>query len=125
MNNSNISSNIDNDVSKQDKITQFIENSIEKKINQLFDVLPQEYNIQKIKMIHDYTINELYVNTLQTVIDIINDITKLISEKYFITSIEYRKKLFNIFLNDDRKLYVGIILVIIAIVLFMIDGTNI
>ena len=76
-------------------------------------------------MIYEYTIYELYEKTLQTVLDIINDLTELYSNYNYMASKEYRLQLINIFLANDRKLFVGIILILLAIILYFIDGASI
>ena len=76
---------------------------------------------------YNLTINELYKNTLQTVIDIINDIIELnnkVSQEpndinYYITKVIY------ILTDNDRKLYVGIILIILSFVIYFIDGASV
>jgi hypothetical protein len=105
-------------------IEKYIEKNVEKKINQLFDVLPQDVSVKTPKMIYDYTVYELYSGTIQTIIDIINDTTELYSEKSYIDNKTYRKNLFNIFFKDDRKIFVGITLVIFSFILYFIDGAE-
>jgi hypothetical protein len=106
-------------------IENYIEKRIENKINQFFDILPAAKNTEVPKMIYEYTISELYENTLQTVLNIINDLTELYSNYNYMASKEYRLKLINIFLANDRKLFVGIILILLAIILYFIDGASI
>ena len=76
-------------------------------------------------MIHEYTVSELYTGTIQTVIDIINDITILNSDMKYISSQVYRERLFKIFLKDDRKIFLGIILIILSFILYFIDGSDV
>lgn len=108
------------------KIDAYIEENIEKKINQLFDVLPTSPNIQIPKMIHQYTIYELYTGTIQTVIDIINDMTALTANKKYMSyaSQEYRKQVFDIFFRENRKIFIGIMLVVLSFILYFIDGAD-
>jgi translation initiation factor 2 beta subunit (eIF-2beta)/eIF-5 len=113
-NSSNILNNIDT----------YVENIIEKKINQIFDVMPQYSNVNAKKMIYDYNISELYNNTIETVIDIIDDITKLMADKNYISSKTYWDRFYNIIFKEDRKIYVGIILVILSFILYFIDGAS-
>lgn len=113
-NSSNILSNIDN----------YVENIIEKKMNQIFDVMPQYDNINLKKNIYDYNISELYNSTIETIIDIIDDITKLMADKNYISSKTYWERFQNIIFKEDRKIYVGIILVILSFILYFIDGVS-
>ena len=105
-------------------IEKYIEENVEKKVNQLFDVLPQDVSVKIPKMIYDYTILELYSGTIQTIIDIINDTTELYSEKSYIDNKMFRQRLLNIFLKDNRKIFVGISLVILSFILYFIDGAD-
>lgn len=106
-------------------IDKYIESNIEKKINQLFDILPQPDNVKIPKMIHEYTVYELYQGTIQTTIDIINDLTAVYAERNYIDAKVYHKKLVDIFLSKGRTLYIGIILIILSFILYFIDGASV
>jgi hypothetical protein len=114
----------DNSINVLSNIDNYVENIIEKKINQIFDVLPQHNDITIPKMIYEYSLSELYNNTIQTVIDIINDITKLLSDKNYISSKIYWERLQNILLKKERKIYIGIIIVFLSFILYFIDGAS-
>lgn len=115
---------IDNSSNILNNIDSYVENIIEKKINQIFDVMPQYNNVNAKKMIYDYNISELYNSTIETIIDIIDDITKLMADKNYISSKTYWERFQNIILKEDRKIYVGIILVILSFILYFIDGAS-
>ena len=71
------SENIYNDLEK------FIEKNIENKINNLLETLPNNVkNIKDNNNFYDLSLRELYKNTLQTIIDIINDISNAYSNEY-------------------------------------------
>lgn len=106
-------------------IDKYIESNIEKKINQLFDILPQANDVKIPKMIHEYTVYELYQGTLQTAINVINDFTALYAERRYIDGKVYRQKLMDIFLSQERRIYIGIILVILSFILYFIDGSSV
>lgn len=105
------------------KIEDFVEQKIENKINQLLKTLPDNY-IREEKPIYNFTINELYKGTIQTLIDIINDIIALIADKDFITNQMYRERFLNIFLDNKRRIFIGIILVFFSFILYFIDGAS-
>jgi len=68
---SNDKDNIYNNIEK------YIENNIEKKLNSLLETLPEKLPKEPIiTVLHNMTLREIYKNTLQTTIDIINDITE-------------------------------------------------
>jgi len=106
----------------------FIEETIEKKFNQILEKVPDlKKDISKEIAIENdffnFSIIDTYRNTLQTIIDIINDITKIIdnSDNYN----NYFKNFLNIFFNENRMFYIGIILIILSFVIYFIDGATI
>jgi len=106
-------------------INTYIESTVENKINSMIDVIKDNNENNKNKMIYQYTLHELYINTLQYMIDIINDISDFLSINHKNESNqEYREKLFNIFFKDDRILYTGIILIFLSLILYFIDGVS-
>jgi translation initiation factor 2 beta subunit (eIF-2beta)/eIF-5 len=113
--NAQITQNIaNNDVLKIDK---YIEEQIEKKLNTLLETLPDK-DLKPYKPVYNFTVLELYKNTLQTIIDIINEITELYNEDKEVTM----KKIYEIALVEDRKIFVGILLVALAFIVYFIDG---
>lgn len=122
--------NKDNGIKESDnnglknKINKLIEETIEVKINKILEIIPLSTDINTTKYIYDYTVIELYNKTLQTVINIINDFSSLFSERKYLGTQEYRKKLFTILFQDERKMFVGIIFVILSFILYFIDGAN-
>jgi hypothetical protein len=71
-------------------------------------------------------IGEIYANTIQTIIDIINDIVFLTNDTYY--NNDYKKlynNIFNIIFKNDRIFYVGIIFIILSFVIYFIDGVSI
>ena len=105
-------------------IESFIEKQIENKINQLMDILPQNVNVNTPKMVYEYTISELYNGTLQTIIDIINEVTELGSERKYISSKVYRERMFDSFFKKERKVFVGISMIILSFIIYFIDGSS-
>jgi hypothetical protein len=79
---------------KETDIEKYIEKQIEIKLNNLLETLPEKIpkDLEKdlqIKPIYNLTIKELYKNTLQTLIDIINDIIEVYSKKNYINTNNY------------------------------------
>jgi hypothetical protein len=128
MNNTLSTSNIIPTVSTI-SIEKLIEENVEKKINQLLESsvysTPNNKNIYADYNYANYTIIDLYKGTIQTVIDIINDLTILLSDRYYISMQVYRARLLNIFFKNERKIFVGIILVILSFIIYFIDGSSI
>ena len=89
------------------------------------ETLPDKIpNNKKIKPIYNLTIKELYKNTLQTLIDIINDIVEAYSKKDYINNNNYIYILLNIFTKDNRNIYVGIMIIILSFIVYFIDGVS-
>jgi len=101
-----------------------IEKIIETKFNQLLKEVPNlKRDIKKEIEIEDdffnFSIQETYQNTIQTIIDIINDTLNIIDN-----SNDYKRYL-NIFFNERRMFYLGIILIILSLIIYFIDGASI
>lgn len=119
----NNSSSINIDTKLKD-IDSYIEKTIENKFNILKDSIKLENNTNK--NINQLTINELYQNTIQYMIDIINDISSFLSMNHSVYSNqEYRKILFDIFFSKNRILYTGIVLIFLSFIIYFIDDISI
>jgi hypothetical protein len=70
--------------------------------------------------ITELNISDIYKNTIQTIIDIINDISIIINEP-----INIYTKIMTIFFKKDRQFYIGIIFIILSFVIYFIDGVSI
>jgi hypothetical protein len=107
-------------------IEKYIEEQIEMKLNSLLETLPDKLPKElTIKPIYNLTIKEIYKNTLQSLIDIITDIVDVYSRKDYVNNNNYIYILLNIFMKDDRKIYVGIMLVVLSFIVYFIDGVSI
>ena len=103
----------------------FIEETIEKKFNQFIQEVPNlKRDISKeIEIENDFfnfSIIDTYQNMMQTIIDIINDVIRILDNKQNIF-----KNLLLIFFNENRLFYIGIILIILSFVIYFIDGATI
>jgi len=102
-----------------------IEQEVEKKFNQLLERIPDILKNEQKRDENDFfnfSVIELYQNTMQTMIDIINDVMRVF-DNYNKDS--YLKTLMQIFLNEKRLFYIGIILIILSFVIYFIDGATI
>jgi hypothetical protein len=104
----------DNNILEIDK---YIEEKIEKKINSLLETLPDK-DIKPNVPVYNFTVLQLYKKTIQTIIDIINEITELYTNNKEVTL----KDIYEIALVEDRKIFVGILLVFLSFIVYFIDG---
>ena len=95
----------------------------------MLEVLPNNnYNKNTQKNIYNMSIKDIYKNTLQTAIDIINDVSELYSNEFYSKNYNrenYIKKFIDIIMKNDRKLYVGIILILFSFIIYFIDGASV
>jgi hypothetical protein len=107
-------------------IEKYIENNVEKKINQILDILPtSNHRIEGSKLIFEYTLGEIYTNLIECTVDIINDVSTLVSERKYLNTMDYIRHIYRILLKPERRLYIGILLVILSFILYFIDGSTI
>jgi DNA-directed RNA polymerase len=107
-------------------IEKYIEKQIEIKLNSLLETLPDKLPKDlTIKPIYNLTIKEIYKKTLQSLIDIITDVVDVYSKKDYVNNNNYMYILLNIFTKDDRKIYVGIMLLVLSFIVYFIDGVSI
>jgi hypothetical protein len=71
--------------------------------------------------ITELNIGVIYKNTMQTIIDIINDIVLLFDNP----SKNLYQDLKNILFKKERQFYIGIIFIILSFVIYFIDGVSI
>jgi hypothetical protein len=110
----------------KDDIEKYIEKHIEEKLNSLMETLPDELPEKNIKKpIYKLTIKELYKNTLQNTIDIINELTETYSKKDYYDTQNYMYVIIDILSKDDRKIYVGIIIIFLSFIIYFIDGASV
>ena len=106
-------------------IEKYIEKQVELKLNSLLETLPDTIpEALKITPVYNLTIKQLYKNTLQTMIDIINDIVDVYSKKDYINNNNYIYILLYIFTKNNRTIYVGIILIFLSFIIYFIDGVS-
>jgi hypothetical protein len=106
-------------------LDKFIESNIENKLNSLLETLPDKIETDKKHTdFYDLSIKDIYKNTLQSIIDIINDVTKAYNNGY-IDNNNYIYVLIDILSKEERRLYIGIILVFLSFIIYFIDGASV
>jgi hypothetical protein len=73
---------------------------------------------------YDLSLKDIYKNTLQSIIDIINDVTKAYNNGYIDNS-NYIYVLIDILSKEERRLYIGIILIFLSFIIYFIDGASV
>lgn len=106
-------------------VDEYIEKRIESKLNDLLQTLPDKPLQAEAKRIYDMTVSEIYKNTLQTAIDIINEVGEMYMNKDYVDSTNYMTVLMNILLKDNRKIYLGIMLIGLSFIIYFIDGASV
>jgi len=104
--------------------TKIIEETIEKKFNQLLKEIPAFIKTEKTeeKDFFNFSIIDIYNNTIQTIIDIINEFMRIMDNT---NRDNYLMSFLNIFFKEKRMFYIGIILIILSFVIYFIDGATI
>ena len=97
-----------------------------KQINDFLGKYPKILPKDKIPStpIFELSLKEIYKRTLQTAIDIINDISNILSIRGNVSKEELRRQLFKTLTLPERRLYVGIWLLLAAFILYFIDSTT-
>jgi hypothetical protein len=106
-------------------MSEIIEKEVEKKFNQLLERIPDILKKEKKRDENDFfnfSVIELYNNTMRTMIDIINDVIHVF-DNY--NKNNYLTALMEIFFNEKRLFYIGIVLIILSFVIYFIDGATI
>jgi len=103
-----------------------IETTIETKFNELLKTIPKFINKEEKKDNDDFfniSLIDIYKNTIQTIIDIINDTTHLldVSNNYD----NFYRKFLRILFKNERMFYIGIILILLSFIIYFIDGASI
>lgn len=107
-------------------VNRYIEEKIEDKFNKIEETENSKKKNVDEKKIHELSVHELYQNTMQYLINIIDDFSDFLSVNHSnLSNHEYRNKIYEIFFNNDRILYTGIILIFISLVIYFIDNTSV
>jgi hypothetical protein len=84
-------------------------------------VIPADKNSQSTVV--QLSMKEIFRRTINITIDILNDVSETLSNRSYLSNTEFRRDLFKAFTREDRRLYVGILLVVFSFILYFIDST--
>lgn len=107
---------VENTIGEKEKVLQ--------KINEFLGkyptVVPKDKNPST--PIFELSMKEIYRRTLQASIDVINEVSDLISQKNYMSQTTFRRKVFEVFTKPERRLYMGIWLIFLSFVLYFVDS---
>lgn len=83
------------------------------------DVYKQDLSIKENKRIYNLSLKDIANNFSNTILKLVNDLTIFVHQDN-----KSINKLMLIFTEDDRLIYVGILLFIIALSIYFVDITN-
>jgi len=99
---------------------------IENKINEALSRLPlQTFKNDEKKNYVELDLYTIYSNTINTIIDIINEIVLLFEDSKYIDYDIIYQRLYNIIFDENKIFYVGVFLVFLSFVFFFIDGLSV
>lgn len=95
-----------------------------KKINDFLELYPKSIPKDKDPNARFYqlSLKELFRRYLQTAIDILNDLSEIISRRSYVSHATFRRDLFTIFTKKERRLYVGLWIIFFSFVLYFLDS---
>jgi hypothetical protein len=98
---------------------------LEKKIDNFLEQYPSVIPPDKRPnaLFTQISLKELLSRMIQTMIDILNDISELVTQKEQLTQTDFRRKVFRTFTDPSRRFYVGMWLVLLSFVLYFVDST--
>ena len=70
--------------------------------------------------ITELNISNIYKNTIQTIIDIINEVIIILDNN----DKNLYQNLLNVFYKKERQFYIGIIFIVLSFVIYFIDGVS-
>jgi hypothetical protein len=98
---------------------------VEKKITEFLEkyptILPRDKDPST--PFHLLSLKEVFHRTMLTGVDIINDVSEILSERQTLGATAMRRKLFRAFTQEERRAYVGVWLLFFAVVFFFVDGS--
>lgn len=96
-----------------------------KTLNAFMDAFPKLENpdLRPATPVTQLTLREIYRRTMVTAIDILNDVSKILTDRSQESSSTTHRRLFAAFTQPDRRLYVGLWVLFFALILYFLDAT--
>jgi len=102
------------------KMEKLVTEKIDKFLELYPSVIPKDKNPNA--PLYAISLKELYRRTVVTMVDIVDDLSTIISNKDVSSNAEFRRSIFKVFTRPDRRLYVGIWLILLSFVLYFVDS---
>lgn len=98
--------------------------ALEKKINAFLKLYPSVVppDADPARPITEISLREATHRALKVMVDIINDVAELLGMRETLSAAEFRRNLFRAFTAPERRLYVGVWLIFLSLVLYFIDA---
>lgn len=106
-----------NDPAQQDVVVAKINDFLKKYPK----VIPADKNPQST--IAQLSMKEIFRRTINTTVDILNDVSETFSNRPYLSNAEFRRELMTALTKKERRLYVGILLVLLSFILYFIDSS--
>lgn len=98
--------------------------ALEKKINAFLRLYPSVVpaDADPTRSVAEISLRELTHRALKVMVDIIHDVSDLLGARETLSGAEFRRGLVRAFTAPERRLYVGVWLVLLSLVLYFIDA---
>ena len=107
---------IGDDIVRQERVVE----KIQKFLDEYPKIIPPDRNPDTPWI--QLSLYEIVRRCLKTAIDIIQDISGVVSIRPYYSSSTIRRKIVQIFTREDRRIYVGIWLIFLSFILYFIDS---
>lgn len=99
---------------------------MEERINKFLEDYPKITPRDKDKTtpFHLLSLKEVFHRTMLVAVDIINDISEIVANYEVQGATVTRRKIFEAFTKEGRRVYLGVWLIFLAFVFFFIDGSS-
>jgi hypothetical protein len=99
---------------------------LEAKINKFLEVYPETVPKDKKKdtPFHLLSLKEIFHRTMMVGIDIIHDISDILSQREMLGTATVRRQIFHAFTKPERRVYMGIWLLSFAFIILFIEGSS-
>lgn len=104
------------------KSAQIMEERINKFLEEYPKIIPKDKD--NTTPFHLLSLKEVFHRTMLVAVDIINDISEVVANYEIQGAVATRRKVFEAFTKEGRRVYLGVWLIFLAFVFFFIDGSS-